>query len=176
MIQSLVPLVILALVGSSLQTPSATNVTAACNTYVVSGVPGGFTQRVFADFSGATSGGDVGALLRYATESYYSMYHVDDGYDFARSYGLGVSNYQINSSPVARAFTPSNIALGNGALNLKVSAYSGSGAIQSAEMSTQDQFKYASVRTVQKSSTSHGVVEGNFFYRKFISSGVLVGR
>jgi len=31
-------------------------------------------------------------------------------------------------------------------------------------MFTQDQFKYASVRTVQKSSKTKGVVEGNFFY------------
>lgn len=57
--------------------------------------------------------------------------------------------------------------MGNGALNFKVSAYSGSGAIQSAEMATQDHFKYASVRTVQKSSRTPGVVEGNFFYRKY---------
>lgn len=82
------------------------------------------------------------------------------------SYGLGISNYPINSTPVPRTFVPSNVALGNGALNLKVSQYSGSGAVQSAEVSTHDQFKYASVRTVQKSSKTPGVVEGNFFYRE----------
>jgi hypothetical protein len=35
-------------------------------------------------------------------------------------------------------------------------------------MATQDHFKYASVRTVQKSSKTPGVVEGNFFYRKSV--------
>ncbi|KAH0582422.1 hypothetical protein H2248_010365 [Termitomyces sp. 'cryptogamus'] len=47
---------------------------------------------------------------------------------------------------------------------MKVSAYSGSGAIFSSEMVTNDIFKYASVRTVLKSSPVGGVVEGNFFY------------
>lgn len=62
----LAPLVTLALVESSLQASLAVNTTAACDTYVVSGVPGGFTQRVFADFSSVTPGGDVSALLKYA--------------------------------------------------------------------------------------------------------------
>lgn len=63
--KALAALVILALAENSLQAPSTVNSTAACDTYVVSGVPGGFTQRVFMDFSGATPGGNVGALLRY---------------------------------------------------------------------------------------------------------------
>jgi hypothetical protein len=58
-------LVALALAENTLQAPSAVNTTAACDTYVASGVPGGFTQRVFVDFSGALPGGDVGSLLRY---------------------------------------------------------------------------------------------------------------
>jgi hypothetical protein len=33
-------------------------------------------------------------------------------------------------------------------------------------MVTQNTFKYASVRTFLKSSTTPGVVEGNFFYRE----------
>ncbi|KAF9448217.1 glycoside hydrolase family 16 protein [Macrolepiota fuliginosa MF-IS2] len=141
--RSLKTLITLIMVRTSLQARLAGNTTAACDTYIVNGIPGGFTQRVFADFSGVTAGGDAIALLS--------------------SYGLGVSDYSINSTPVPRTFVPSNVALGNGALNLKVSAFSG-GSIQSAEMVTQDQFKYASVRTIQKSSTTPGVVEGNFFY------------
>lgn len=60
----LATLIALTLAKNSLQAPSTVNTTAACNTYVVNGVPGGFTQRVFADFSGVVSGGDVAALLR----------------------------------------------------------------------------------------------------------------
>ncbi|TFK44189.1 concanavalin A-like lectin/glucanase [Crucibulum laeve] len=117
---------------------------ATCDTYVVSGIPGGFQQRVYADFSSATSGGDVATLLS--------------------QYGLSISDYSINGSPVPHTFTPNNAALGAGTLNLKVSAYSGSGAVQSAEVVTDTTFKYASVRTVMKSSTTPGIVEGNFFY------------
>jgi hypothetical protein len=47
---------------------------------------------------------------------------------------------------------------------MKVSAFTGSGSIQSSEIATNDVFKYASVRTVVKSSGVPGVVEGNFFY------------
>lgn len=135
----------LILVQNSLQAPSSLNSTAAvCNTYVVDGVPGGFTQSVTADFSTVTAGGDAAALLR--------------------SFGISISNYGLTSGPVPHTYVPSNVALGAGALNLKVSAYPGTGAIQSAEMVTTDRFKYASVRTVQKSSTTPGIVEGNFFY------------
>lgn len=140
----LLVLVTLTLVGNSLQSPTGTNTTAACDTYVVNGVPGGFAQRVFVDFSTAKSGGDVTTLLN--------------------SFGISISNYGISSGPVPRVFVPSNVALGNGALNLKVSAYSGSGSIQSAEISTNDHFESASVRTVLQSSKTPGIVEGNFFY------------
>lgn len=62
-------------------------------------------------------------------------------------------------------------------LQLKVSAYSGSGAINSAEVSSNTKFKYGSVRTVQKSSSTPGVVEGNFFYGKqFHTFARAVGR
>jgi hypothetical protein len=50
---------------------------------------------------------------------------------------------------------------------MKVSAYNGNGNIISSEIATNDRFKYASVRTVLKSSGVPGVVEGNFFYRAF---------
>lgn len=62
--KALAALATLALVKTSLQASPAANTTADC-TYVVNGIPGGFTQKVFADFSGAAAGGDVGALLRY---------------------------------------------------------------------------------------------------------------
>lgn len=45
--------------GASVETRQA-----ACNTYVVAGIPGGFTQRLKVDFSTAKSGDDVAALLR----------------------------------------------------------------------------------------------------------------
>ncbi|EKM74934.1 hypothetical protein AGABI1DRAFT_47135 [Agaricus bisporus var. burnettii JB137-S8] len=120
------------------------SVQAACDTYTVSGIPGGFTRRLFADFSNVSPGGDAASLLS--------------------SFGIGISSDTVRSTPIPRTSVPSNIALGNGALNLKVSRYSGSGAVQSAEMVTRDTFKFASVRTSMKSSKTPGVVEGNFFY------------
>lgn len=38
---------------------------AACNTYTISGITGGFTGKILADFSTATSGGDAAAFLSY---------------------------------------------------------------------------------------------------------------
>ncbi|KAG6832576.1 hypothetical protein H0H87_001232 [Tephrocybe sp. NHM501043] len=81
-----------------------------------------------------------------------------------RSHGVSVSNYVVTFGPVPHTFTPSNLAFGSGSLDMKVSAYSGSGAVLSSEIVTDDLFKYASVRTVLKSSGVGGVVEGNFFY------------
>lgn len=75
-------------------------------------------------------------------------------------------NNPILGKSTPHVFLGSNVALGNGTLDLKVSAYPGSGHIQAAEVTTDDNFKYASVRTVLKSSKTRGVVEGNFFYRK----------
>jgi len=110
----------------------------------VPSIAGGFTQRTFIDFSGVTPGGNAASLLS--------------------SNGISISNYPISAGPVPRTFVPQNVALGSGSLDLKVSAYTGSGSIQSSEISTNDVFKYASVRTVLKSSGVPGVVEGNFFY------------
>jgi hypothetical protein len=83
-----------------------------------------------------------------------------------RSNGISISNYTINRTPVPYTFVPGNVALGSGSLDLKVSAYQGNGSVQSSEMVTNDIFKFASVRTVLKSSGVPGVVEGNFFYCK----------
>ncbi|RDB17495.1 Beta-glucanase [Hypsizygus marmoreus] len=114
-----------------------------CNTYVAANISGGFTQRQFVDFSGVTPGGNVGSFLS--------------------SHGIYISDYPIASTPIPRTFTPRNVAFGSGSLDMKVSAYTG-GSVQSAEIVTEDTFKYASVRTVLKSSGVPGVCEGNFFY------------
>jgi hypothetical protein len=83
-----------------------------------------------------------------------------------RSNGISISNYTVDNPPVPHSFVPGNVALGSGSLDLKVSAYQGNGSVQSSEIVTNDIFKFASVRTVLKSSGVSGVVEGNFFYRK----------
>ncbi|KAF8064210.1 concanavalin A-like lectin/glucanase domain-containing protein [Lyophyllum atratum] len=130
-----------ALLGLALQFALAH---AACNTYVAPLISGGFTQRQFIDFSGVSPGGDVASLLS--------------------ANGIYISDYPISAGPVPRTFTPNNVAFGSGSLDMKVSAYTGSGSILSSEIATDDVFKYASVRTVLKSSGVPGVVEGNFFY------------
>ncbi|KAF8149496.1 concanavalin A-like lectin/glucanase [Crassisporium funariophilum] len=131
------------LTARSSAAPSA-NSTASCKTFAIQGVAGGFTQHTFTDFSGVSPGQDSAAFLS--------------------ANGFGISNYPIASTPFPRTFLPGNVLFGQGTLNLKVNAYPGSGAIGSSEFATFDRFKYASVRTVQKSSTTPGVVEGNFFY------------
>ncbi|KAF8162836.1 concanavalin A-like lectin/glucanase domain-containing protein [Crassisporium funariophilum] len=118
----------------------------ACKTYVVPGVAGGFTERVFTDFKGVKAGANAASFLS------------SNGYD--------VSNYgPINQGPISRSFVTGNVMLGDGTLDLKVNAYPGSGNTIGGEFVTKAEFKYASVRTVQKSSKVPGVVEGNFFYK-----------
>ena len=87
-------------------------------------------------------------------------------YQAYRSKGISISNYAIEDTPMSYTFVPENVALGSGSVDLKVSAYNGTGNVQSSEILTQDIFKFASVRTVLKSSGVPGVVEGNFFYCK----------
>lgn len=81
-----------------------------------------------------------------------------------RDHGISISNYAVSSTPVAHDFAASNVAFGDGALNLKVDAFTGD-SVHSAEIITTDKLQYASVRTVLKSSPVAGIVEGNFFYR-----------
>ena len=81
-----------------------------------------------------------------------------------RSNGYNLANYPVEDAPVHHAFTQNNVQFGDGTLNLKVNGYGGSGYIEGAEIATNDKFQYASVRTVQKSSSTPGIVEGNFFY------------
>jgi hypothetical protein len=83
-----------------------------------------------------------------------------------RSNGISISNYTVKGTPVPHSFVPGNVALGSGSLDLKVSAYHGTGSVQSSEIVTNNLFKFASVRTVLKSSGIPGIVEGNFFYCK----------
>ncbi|PPQ71287.1 hypothetical protein CVT24_012341 [Panaeolus cyanescens] len=108
-------------------------------------MPGGFTERRQVDFSVAKAGDDAAGLLR--------------------TYGLSISNYPVASQPVTRDFRRENVRLGDGTLDLHVNAYSeADGTLYSAEVLTDDTFKYASVRTVLKSSRTPGVVQGNFFF------------
>ncbi|KAF9046011.1 concanavalin A-like lectin/glucanase, partial [Hymenopellis radicata] len=116
----------------------------SCDTYTTSGVSGGFTERTFIDFSSVSSGQDAASFLSQ--------------YDFE------ISNYGVDSTPIGHTFTPDNVKLGDGALEMKVSAYS-SDAVISSEIVSSATFKYASVRVVLKSSTTKGVCEGIFFYQ-----------
>ncbi|KAJ2930252.1 hypothetical protein H1R20_g6821, partial [Candolleomyces eurysporus] len=119
-----------------------------CTTFTLPNITGGYRSRTFIDFSGVTADQDAREVLA--------------------SHGLVISDNGASgtdSSGVPHVFTPDNVALTDGALSLKVSAYSGSGNVLGAQVSTQSQIKYASVRTVQKSSKVPGVREGNFFYR-----------
>ncbi|KAF8893411.1 concanavalin A-like lectin/glucanase [Infundibulicybe gibba] len=114
-----------------------------CATYVIAGRPGGFTKKQFINFAGVNGGNAA---------------------DFLAQNGLAISNYPVNDQPVPHSFVPENVALGAGTLNMKVNGWSGNGAIKSAEIITQDRFRYASVRTILKSSPTKGIVEGNFMY------------
>jgi hypothetical protein len=113
-------------------------------------------------------------MLLYLLDSIYMLtnppYFYPSFYYLNSSHGLVISDNSASgtdSSGVPHVFAPENVALTDGALSLKVSAYSGSGNVLGAQVSTESQIKYASVRTVQKSSKVPGVREGNFFYREF---------
>ncbi|KIM45489.1 glycoside hydrolase family 16 protein [Hebeloma cylindrosporum] len=115
-----------------------------CQLHTIPGISGGFRDREFVDFSTVKAGeGDVRSFLS--------------------NYGITLSNYPVSSTPVAHDFLASNVAFGDGALNLKVNAFTGS-SVHSSEIITTDKLKYASVRTVLKSSPVLDIVEGNFFY------------
>ena len=76
-----------------------------------------------------------------------------------------MSDWDVTIDPnhLTHTFVPSNFAFVNGALDLKVNRYTG-GKVIGAEMATTFEFKYGSVRTYMKSSTTPGVCEGNFLY------------
>ncbi|KAF8888347.1 concanavalin A-like lectin/glucanase domain-containing protein [Infundibulicybe gibba] len=144
MIKSLAFVLQLAVLLASVQAaPAPPPGNSTCAVYVVPGQPGGFTKRTVIDFSKA-SGGSAAAFLA--------------------QHEMGISNDLITHGPIPHAFTSNNVALGSGTLNLKVSAYSGSGSVQSAEISTNERFKYGSIRTVVRSSPTPGVCEGFFTY------------
>lgn len=142
-----------------------------CDMYTLSGVAGGFTTRTYIDFTTATAGGSASSFLSYAVFSHVAIRSLNLHLHLfgSRNNGLYTSDYAVASTPIGHTFTPDNVALStvNGftALDLKTSAYT-SGNVVGAEVGTDDTFKYASVRAVLKSSSTAGIVEGNFFYRE----------
>ncbi|KAF9050252.1 concanavalin A-like lectin/glucanase domain-containing protein [Panaeolus papilionaceus] len=119
--------------------------TAACSAYVVPGVSGAFTEHAVTNFKTINSAGQNAA-------------------SWLSSNGYWVSAYAIEGSPIPHSFQPDNINFGNGTLDLRVKRYSGSGYVFSSEFGTEARFRYGSIRTVQKSSRTPGIVEGNFLY------------
>ncbi|CCF41207.1 hypothetical protein CH063_11562 [Colletotrichum higginsianum] len=85
--------------------------------------------------------------------------------------GLKVSNYPVDTY----SYSPANVIVGNGYLQLWVRSKS----FSSAEVTTTSKIKYASVRTVAILSEPAGVCNGMFFYQsdtqetdiEFLSSG-----
>lgn len=118
---------------------------ANCGTYTVPNVAGGFKTRTFIDFS------------KYRAS--------DKPADILWQHDLYMSDWDVTIDPkhLTHTFTPNNIAFVDGALDLKVDRYTG-GKVIGAEMGTTFSFKYGSVRTYLKSSTTPGVCEGNFLY------------
>lgn len=117
----------------------------ACDGYKVSGLSGAFTTLVQADFSSATAGGNA--------ESYLDQF------------GLQISDYPVDEkNAISHYFSPDNVALGAGSVDLTVRAYDGGEYVYGAEIVTADTTLYGSLRTVLKSSTTGGVCEGMFFY------------
>ncbi|KAJ7599608.1 hypothetical protein C8J56DRAFT_879410 [Mycena floridula] len=117
---------------------------ASCDSYVLRDGAAAFTSHILLDFSSVTPGGDVETFLS------------DNGFSIS-DYG------PLDSTPDQHTFTPDNVAFGSGTLDMKVSAYT-SRSVQCAEIVSNDAATYGSVRVVYKSSTTKGVVEGNFFY------------
>ncbi|KIY61712.1 glycoside hydrolase family 16 protein [Cylindrobasidium torrendii FP15055 ss-10] len=98
------------------------------------------------DFSGVSSGQDVA--------------------EFLSQFNMGVSNYNnVPSTPILHDFVNSNVAFGDGVLEMKVQAYSGSGNVQSSEIVSNDEFLYGSLRVTMKSSKTKGICEGIFFFK-----------
>ncbi|KAK0192383.1 hypothetical protein F5146DRAFT_1039581, partial [Armillaria mellea] len=60
----------------------------SCNTYVVSGISGGFTEKVSVDFTSAQSGGNAATFLS--------------------QHALSISDYSVGSAPIAHDFIPGN--------------------------------------------------------------------
>ncbi|KIY73010.1 glycoside hydrolase family 16 protein [Cylindrobasidium torrendii FP15055 ss-10] len=116
--------------------------TDSCGSYTVDGMKGAFADAVTIDFSNAS--GDVGSFL-------------DQN-------GFYISDYNVESTPVAHRFSKDHVTLGDGVLEMKVSAYT-SGSILSSEIASYDSFLHGSVRVTMKSSKTAGVCEGIFFYK-----------
>ncbi|KAF8149497.1 concanavalin A-like lectin/glucanase domain-containing protein [Crassisporium funariophilum] len=141
---ALVFVAVLSPIALAAPSPQADAPPAACSIFATAGGAGVFTQQSYTDFSAVKPGGDAAAFLSSA--------------------GFGISSYPIIGTPYPREFLPANVLFGEGTLDMKVNAFFGTGSIGSAEFATLEHFQYGSVRTVQKSSSVPGVVEGNFFY------------
>lgn len=89
-------------------------------------------------------------------------------------YGFTRSDYLVGSEAtgVDHTFMPDHVSLGDGVLEMKVSAYANDQNVLSSQITSNESFKYASVRVVQKSSGVPGVCEGNFFYCMFLYWGL----
>ncbi|CAD6580859.1 MAG: hypothetical protein ASARMPRED_000346 [Alectoria sarmentosa] len=80
--------------------------------------------------------------------------------------GLAISLDQISSSPYTQLYTPSNVAVGSGSLQLRVPGGQTASPILGAEIYTQNtDILYGSVRTTMKASTVAGTCHGAFFYK-----------
>ncbi|CAF9908234.1 MAG: hypothetical protein ALECFALPRED_004357 [Alectoria fallacina] len=80
--------------------------------------------------------------------------------------GLAISPDHISSSPYTQVYTPSNVAVGSGSLQLRVPGGQTASPILGAEVYTQDKdILYGSVRTTMKASTVAGTCHGAFFYK-----------
>ncbi|KIY65450.1 glycoside hydrolase family 16 protein [Cylindrobasidium torrendii FP15055 ss-10] len=89
-----------------------------------------------------------------------------DAASFLSQYGLSISTYgDVPSTPIQHDFVGSNVALGNGVLEMKVQAYSGSGHVKSSEIVSDDEFLHGSLRVTMKSSMTKGICEGIFFFK-----------
>ncbi|KAF8149494.1 concanavalin A-like lectin/glucanase [Crassisporium funariophilum] len=127
---STVALVLVPAVNAATIAPAVVARQDECKTYVVPGLAGGFTERIFTDFKGVKAGDNAEAFLD-SNGYYISVNPVDEG-------------------PIFRRFALENVLFSDGTLDLKVDKYPGSGYTVGGEFYTKKEFKYASVRTVQK--------------------------
>lgn len=77
---------------------------------------------------------------------------------FLSSNGLYVSSYQVGSTPSTHTFTPDNVNIANGALQMTVTGGAASGSdIKSAEVgTTQSSILYGNITTTAKISSVEG--------------------
>lgn len=91
---------------------------------------------------------------------------------FLSSNGLYISSYQVATTPSTHTFTPDNVNIANGALQMTVSGGAASGSdIKSAEVgTTQSSILYANITTTAKISNVAGACSVSLL---LVGSGVL---